>query len=321
VATDPYEYDLAVSFAGAQRAYVERFVDACKQLGLRVFYDRDMAVTYWGRNFIYEFRSIYGGTAARFVLAFISAEYLTTPYPQDEYAAATEQAFRRAGQPYLLPVVVGDVTIPPELLNPAIGWLRADDHTPTQLADMTLRRLGDGKSEIPASGQKLTAAGAPATPPANMLGSTSSLGATSVSEPPPSRPGPARSPKQTPSPSNRTAPAPEPVTRSVGRVVPAPKPASPKVVARRATLRKELSRLEERVHVKWYLWFLVIPITWPGLIGIAGQNISGFEPAWVLHADYIGVPVFAGFIVLMLARDGLLQGKINRVSKELKNLG
>lgn len=138
---DPYEYDVAVSFAGAQRAYVEKFVEACRQRDLEVFYDRDMTVAYWGRNFIREFRRVYGGSAARFVMPFISAEYLATPYPQDEFAAAVEQVFKREGQTYLLPVVVGDVEIPPDLLSPAIGWLRADEHSPAQLAEMTARRI------------------------------------------------------------------------------------------------------------------------------------------------------------------------------------
>jgi len=35
------QYDIAVSFAGEQRDYVERVVAACKQRGLVVFYDRD----------------------------------------------------------------------------------------------------------------------------------------------------------------------------------------------------------------------------------------------------------------------------------------
>jgi hypothetical protein len=151
VVSDPYEYDVAVSFAGPQRAYVEKFVEACRRRGLRVFYDRDMTVSYWGRNFIYEFRKVYGGSAARFVMPFISAEYLATPYPQDEFAAAVEEGFRRKGQTYLLPVVVGGVTIPPELLNPAIGWLSADDHTPDRLAELTARRLEVGEPAAPAA--------------------------------------------------------------------------------------------------------------------------------------------------------------------------
>lgn len=161
--SDPYEYDVAVSFAGAQRAYVEQFVEACRQRGLAVFYDRDMAVAYWGRNFIYEFRRVYGGSAARFVMPFLSAEYLATPYPQDEFAAAVEQVFRREGQTYLLPVVVGDVAIPPELLSPAIGWLRADDHTPAQLAEMTVQRLEVAEPGAPGTGSRPAAGVPPAT--------------------------------------------------------------------------------------------------------------------------------------------------------------
>jgi hypothetical protein len=36
-------YDIAVSFAGEHRDYVEQTVRACGELGLRVFYDRDMS--------------------------------------------------------------------------------------------------------------------------------------------------------------------------------------------------------------------------------------------------------------------------------------
>jgi TIR domain-containing protein len=164
VVSDHHQYDVAVSFASAQRAYVEEFVDSCRRRGLTVFYDRDMAVAYWGRNFIYEFRKVYGGSAARFVMPFISAEYLATPYPRDELAAAVEQGFRRPGQTYLLPVVVGDVAIPPELLNPAVGLLRADDHTPSELAAMTVQRLEVAESDAGGRpGPRTPPAAAPAT--------------------------------------------------------------------------------------------------------------------------------------------------------------
>jgi hypothetical protein len=142
VGGESYEYDLAVSFAGEQRAYVEEFVLACKGLGLRVFYDRDMEVAYWGENFIFEFRKVYGGQVARFFVPFLSTDYLNRPYPMDEFAAAIEQEFRRGGTTYLLPIVVGDVAVPPELVNPAVGRLRADRHTPQELAAITARKLG-----------------------------------------------------------------------------------------------------------------------------------------------------------------------------------
>lgn len=148
---EPYDYDLAVSFAGAQRPYVEEFVQAAKELGLRVFYDRDMTVAYWGRNFIYEFRKVYGGKVAWFIMPFFSAEYLRAPYPLDEFAAAVEQEFRRDGETYILPVLFGDIKLPPELVNPAIGRMRADRHTPAELAQLTVQRLGLAAARTPAT--------------------------------------------------------------------------------------------------------------------------------------------------------------------------
>jgi hypothetical protein len=58
VALGDEEFDLAVSFAGAQRAQVEAVVRACQASGLRVFYDADHTVEFWGRNFIYEMRKV-----------------------------------------------------------------------------------------------------------------------------------------------------------------------------------------------------------------------------------------------------------------------
>ena len=68
-------YDLAVSFAGEDRDYVEQTVGACGDLGLRVFYDRDMGNEWWGKNFIREQRKVYG-SQARYFVPFISTEYL-----------------------------------------------------------------------------------------------------------------------------------------------------------------------------------------------------------------------------------------------------
>ncbi len=125
-------YDVAVSFAGEQRGYVESTVSAARVLGLRVFYDRDMAYRWWGRNFVVEQRRVYVGSTLRFV-PFISAEYLARPYPRDEFSYAMLRSVA-VGDDYVLPVLFGDVRVPAELLHPHIGYLRAEDHSPRQLA-------------------------------------------------------------------------------------------------------------------------------------------------------------------------------------------
>jgi hypothetical protein len=131
-ASEDVNYDLAVSFAGEHRDYVEQTVRACGELGLRVFYDRDVGNEWWGKNFIREQRKVYG-SQTRYFVPFISSEYLAKPIPMDEFSAAMMTAVKQ-GDGYVLPVLIGDVQVPPELLHPHIHYLKAKDYTPKQLA-------------------------------------------------------------------------------------------------------------------------------------------------------------------------------------------
>src|SRR3954451_19649563 len=124
-------YDLAFSFAGEHRDYVEQTKLACERHGLRVFYDRDKNHEWWGKNFILEQRKVYG-SQTRFFVPFISAEYLAKPIPSDEFQSAMMTAVSR-GDAYILPVLIGDVQVPPELMHPHIHFLRAERYTPEQL--------------------------------------------------------------------------------------------------------------------------------------------------------------------------------------------
>ncbi|MGW5635987.1 TIR domain-containing protein [Streptomyces sp. NPDC003832] len=155
-------HDLAVSFAGEERPYVEQVVADCKKLGLTVLYDRDLSVELWGRNLIMGFRSIYGGTRARYVAPFLSRAYLSTPYPMDELRAMLVPALDNPDE-YILPVLVGDATVPAELLSPAVGFLRMEDFTPQELAHAFRRRIPGSGSEPPAG------APAPSGSPAPVL--------------------------------------------------------------------------------------------------------------------------------------------------------
>jgi TIR domain len=132
-------YDLAFSFAGEHRSYVEQTVHACKQLGLRVFYDKDMSNEWWGKNFIREQRKVYGART-RFFVPFISTEYLAKPIPMDEFSAAMMTAVKQ-GDGYVLPVLIGDVQVPADLLHPHIQYLRVEDYTPEQLSHQFKARV------------------------------------------------------------------------------------------------------------------------------------------------------------------------------------
>jgi hypothetical protein len=137
-------YDLAVSFAGEHRDYVEQTVRACEEFGLLVFYDRNMSNEWWGRNFIREQRTVYGSRTQYFV-PFISTEYLAKPIPMDEFSSAMMTAVKE-GDGYILPVLIGDVQVPPNLLHPHIHYLRAEDYTPNRLAEQLRAKVVQAKS-------------------------------------------------------------------------------------------------------------------------------------------------------------------------------
>ena len=137
--SDDKAYDLAVSFAGEHRSYVEQTVAACKKLGLRVFYDRDMRNEWWGKSFIREQRKVYGART-RYFVPFISTEYLAKPIPMDEFSSAMMTAVKQ-GDGYVLPVLIGDVQVPADLLHPHIHYLRAEDYSPDQLAEQLKARV------------------------------------------------------------------------------------------------------------------------------------------------------------------------------------
>jgi len=143
-----HSYDLAFSFAGEQRDYVVRTVEACKKLGLRVFYDKDKNNEWWGGNFIRQQRSVYS-SQTRYFVPFISAEYLTKPIPMDEFSSAMMTAVKQ-GDGYILPVLMDDVHVPPDLLHPHIHYLRAQDYSPEELASELQRKL----SQATGSGQQ-----------------------------------------------------------------------------------------------------------------------------------------------------------------------
>ena len=67
-------WDVALSFAGAQRAYVEQVAAALQARGLRCFYDADEQIELWGRHLAEELPRIYAEESAA-VVVFVSADY------------------------------------------------------------------------------------------------------------------------------------------------------------------------------------------------------------------------------------------------------
>ena len=133
------EYDLAFSFAGEHRQYVEDTKIACEKLGLSVFYDRDKSNEWWGKNFISEQRKVYG-SRTRFFVPYISPEYFLKPIPSDEFEAAMWAAIQK-GNEYILPVIIGGTNIPAGKLHPHTHYLKAENYSPQQLAQELYKKV------------------------------------------------------------------------------------------------------------------------------------------------------------------------------------
>lgn len=128
------EYDVAVTFAGEERPYVEEVMTRLQELGVRVFYDVDEQARLWGQNLLEELVDTYRARAPR-VLMFVSKAYAEKAWPTQERRAALERAMQ-PGEPYVLPVLIDDTTVPGLPGTTAhIDWRKI---TAVEVADLTL---------------------------------------------------------------------------------------------------------------------------------------------------------------------------------------
>jgi len=115
-------YDVALSFAGAQRVYVALVADRLRSRGVRVFYDEFYATAMIGQELISYLQQVYSHQS-KAVAAFISADWVQKPYTTHERETALAYALLntdRAARPYLLPFRFDDTPVPG--LQPTVAY-------------------------------------------------------------------------------------------------------------------------------------------------------------------------------------------------------
>jgi TIR domain len=132
-----WRWDVALSFAGAQRDYVEQVANVLKAEGVRCFYDADEQIDLWGKYLAEELPLIYGEQAAA-VVVFVSAEYAARDWTQLERRAALNKAVRERRE-YVLPARFDDTPLPGLLSDMVAIDLRT--RTPRQFAAMIAAKL------------------------------------------------------------------------------------------------------------------------------------------------------------------------------------
>ena len=132
------QYEVALSFAGEQREYVETVARALQRRGVSVFYDKFEETRLWGLNLAEELQDIYENRA-KYVVIFVSKEYVSKSWPTHERQASVSRAVQDRRE-YILPVHFDDSTLPG--LPTATKYLLASAYPPADLASMICDKLG-----------------------------------------------------------------------------------------------------------------------------------------------------------------------------------
>ena len=132
------KYQVALSFAGEQRDYVEEVARHLQSRSIDVFYDGFEKVGLWGRSGAEAFHEAFAEKSA-YVVMFISEAYVSKAWPNHERRSALSRMIEEKDE-YILPVRFDDTRVPG--LPTDVIYECARKHTPAQLATMIANKLG-----------------------------------------------------------------------------------------------------------------------------------------------------------------------------------
>ena len=131
-------HQVALSFAGEQRDYVENVAQHLAARSIDVFYDGFQRTWLWGRDGVETFHEVFAETS-NLVVMFISAEYVAKPWTRHERKAALSRMLME-GAEYVLPVRFDGTPVPG--LPDSVLYLDANEFTSAQLATMIVEKIG-----------------------------------------------------------------------------------------------------------------------------------------------------------------------------------
>lgn len=132
-----FKYDIALSFAGEDRDYVERVANIIKERGVKVFYDKFEKVDLWGKDLAIHFDYVYR-KSARYCIPFISRHYKEKIWTRHEIRTAISRAITE-NREYILPARFDDTEL--DGIRPTIGMLDLRLLSPEGLAQIILEKL------------------------------------------------------------------------------------------------------------------------------------------------------------------------------------
>ncbi|MEA5581452.1 TIR domain-containing protein [Nodularia harveyana UHCC-0300] len=131
------EFDIALSFAGEDRPYVDQVANFLRDSGVKVFYDLFEEVNLWGKN-LYDYLTEIYKDKALFTIIFISEHYSQKLWTNLERQAMQARAFQE-NQEYILPARFDNTQIPGIL--PTIAYISLANRSPNKFGEVILKKL------------------------------------------------------------------------------------------------------------------------------------------------------------------------------------
>lgn len=140
---DPFEYDVALSFAGEDKEVAEELAALLTKREIKVFHDEYKAGAPWGKDLVDHLVNIYS-RKARYCVMLISEHYPLRRWTNAERTAAQERALRDANE-YILPIRLDDTDVPGAA--EAGGYRDLREHSLESIAELLEGKLAQTKGQ------------------------------------------------------------------------------------------------------------------------------------------------------------------------------
>jgi hypothetical protein len=145
--TRTVQFEIALSFAGEDREYVDRVANLLRDSGVTVFYDIFEEASLWGKN-LYDYLSEIYQNKALFTIMFISEHYARKMWTNHERQAMQATAFQEH-QEYILPARFDETPIPGVL--PTVGYISLKSKSPEAFVETIKRKLVAAGRTVPSA--------------------------------------------------------------------------------------------------------------------------------------------------------------------------
>jgi hypothetical protein len=132
------KYDVALSFAEENRAFVDLVAQLLKKQGIKVFYDNDLRTHSWGKELKNYLDRAYR-LQASFCVVFVSDDYERKRWTKFEIERANASAYFQKNKAYVLPYLMDNSVYTEHFL--AVGCLTYKTHDVYQLAEAIIEKL------------------------------------------------------------------------------------------------------------------------------------------------------------------------------------